>query len=657
VRLLAGFEDAPGTSLVPLDVFKTLAVLSTSDVDVRTLAGWDRLACQLRSLSLRRCGVEDVEEVLCGNVRRDARRRRGAKDRLAHDEEEEQMPTLAWHFLAHLSLASNNLTFFPSEPLVHLAALVSLDLSSNLLNSVPPSLSSLRHLASLNLADNLIDSLLGIPDALPAIQSLNLSANRLSSLCGLERLSTLRRIDLRRNDVYEVAEVGRLAPLPHVCEIWIKGNPLEEEEDEPRIAIFAVFAQEGREIEQLKIDDEAPGFWERQRVTNGVASRSSRRGEREETPSAESPPHTPAASSDDAAAQAASSAPRVVSVHHVVPAAAQKAQKRRARRVVHLHDDAASSTQQARPAASAAAEADETAREEQARRALREEVTDAQSIVAAAREGRLGEAMGQREEEANASVHAKSTPDAVPRGGALTASKSQAIAGPAASASADAVIVDGVNAAPAPSSDASHPPAPSSPRTTTSHSARPANPRAPLSGTLTRKAGAAAALLSSDYETSASPTPARDAAASSPTRPRPQRAGSSNSHTQTLGRSNTLRAPPAARGDEAAAAVAQRRPNKDALARRRKEISASLYAPSLGVAAGADASASGPTAPPAASAAGPRDASKAAGAEGDFRARIELLRREMGEDWLTALSRGSVYMDEQPQPGEETPRQ
>ncbi len=288
-RLIQDFEDCPGQSAVPLDVFKNLHLLELDDVDPRTLLGWDRLSIQLRSLSCKKSNIEDLTDLLVDLVILDTRRRRGEKvdpKRLrrndpppAETETETEtdappslpkdMPSLAWHFLRHLNLSSNNLTFVPVEPLLALSALTHLDLSSNLLNVVPPSLAHLPALVSLNISDNLIDSVLGIYDALPVVRVLNLAKNRLESLCGLERLYALQRVDLRANAIFEAGEVGRLAPLPAIAEVWVKDNPLVEELVDYRVDCFVEFAREARTI---ALDGEAPGFFERQRIAERIGS-------------------------------------------------------------------------------------------------------------------------------------------------------------------------------------------------------------------------------------------------------------------------------------------------------------------------------------------------------------------------------------------------
>ncbi len=260
-RLIQDFEDCPGQSAVPLDVFKNLHLLELDDVDPRTLLGWDRLSIQLRSLSCKKSNIEDLTDLLVDLVILDTRRRRGERvdpKRLRRSDpppaESEtdaapslpkDMPSLAWHFLRHLNLSSNNLTFVPVEPLLALSALTHLDLSSNLLNVVPPSLSHLPALVSLNISDNLIDSVLGIYDALPVVRVLT-SPRTVSRACAASNAcNALQRVDLRANAIFEAGEVGRLAPLPAIAEVWVKDNPLVEELVDYRVDCFAEFAREG----------------------------------------------------------------------------------------------------------------------------------------------------------------------------------------------------------------------------------------------------------------------------------------------------------------------------------------------------------------------------------------------------------------------------
>lgn len=143
--------------------------------------------------------------------------------------------------LRHLSLHHVSLLSFPRLPLQNLSHL---DLSHNLLNDLPD-LSQLSSLVSLDLSHNVISSVRSAQTYLGNISTLNLSYNRIDCLVGLDRVPGLRRVDLRHNDISDPGEVGRLAVLPQVTEIWVAGNPLS---GEFRAEISAAFAAEGKEV-------------------------------------------------------------------------------------------------------------------------------------------------------------------------------------------------------------------------------------------------------------------------------------------------------------------------------------------------------------------------------------------------------------------------
>ncbi|KIM40040.1 hypothetical protein M413DRAFT_446186 [Hebeloma cylindrosporum] len=287
-------SDPPDRNAVPLDVFKNLQRLECDNIDPRTLLGWDRLAESLKSLKIRKSGLQDISVIFSTSVLDDQARRQASssKQSVAHNSPiphlhsqstsddlqstllvPESSDTLSqvlspskWAFLKHLYLPDNGLTFFPPELLPYLTSLTHLDLSSNLLVSVP-ALGELYNLRTLNLADNLIDSVLGIYLNLGQIIALYLSSNRLESLCGLERLLALERVDLRNNLLEECSEIGRLAALPNLSQLWIEGNPFVEIEDGYRVTCFNYFWKDGKFI---SIDGTHPTMYERRSLASPI---------------------------------------------------------------------------------------------------------------------------------------------------------------------------------------------------------------------------------------------------------------------------------------------------------------------------------------------------------------------------------------------------
>ncbi|KWU44429.1 hypothetical protein RHOSPDRAFT_25725 [Rhodotorula sp. JG-1b] len=337
-RVVEGFEDCPPpATCVPLTAFKNLSSLVLEDLDPRGFLGWDLLSFQLRSLAIHRGGIEDVGELICDAPAEDFARRAQYEERrnkpvgterrrraegvngslLAGGQATEAdspssrpatptpttgsssadapmyptPPRLAWTSMRHLSLSDNSLTFIPSQPLTFLPTLTSLDLSSNLLITIPPALAYLTSLRSLDLSDNMIDSLLGIAKALGAIEVLNLSQNRIENLSGLDRLPALERLDVRSNAVYDVLEVSRLARLPHLREVWLAGNPLtasrleggeDNGDDKWRVKCFGYFAEEQalghRDLDagQVRIDGKTMSSSERRALEAEYLSRQGR---------------------------------------------------------------------------------------------------------------------------------------------------------------------------------------------------------------------------------------------------------------------------------------------------------------------------------------------------------------------------------------------
>ncbi|TRM69636.1 hypothetical protein BD626DRAFT_474840 [Schizophyllum amplum] len=368
-------NEAPNTNAIPLDAFKNLYALECTDVDPRALLGWDRLAESLRSLKIKKSGLEDASDIFIGAVVDDQARREGSVSRKRHrrisrgpsrqpsfatrlpesvpeavEEEGEDVPlstspepvlsSLKWAFLKHLCLAENALTFFPADSLPHLTALTHLDLSSNLLVSIPTGLGALYNLVSLNLSDNMVDSVLHIYQNLGQVLYLNLSRNRLESLCGLERLPALERLDLRENLIEESAEVGRLVTLPNIQDVAIEGNLFTEYEENYRVACFDCFWKEGKTI---TLDGTPPSFYERRSLSTSPAKQMTSA----RPPSmAASPPVVAVASPP---MDAAPSPP--TSVQQQSPslqAVAGRARKKRAKRIVQLDGENGSDVDSAR---------------------------------------------------------------------------------------------------------------------------------------------------------------------------------------------------------------------------------------------------------------------------------------------------------------------
>lgn len=89
-RLIGGYEEFPFDTAVPLLAFKNLSALEICDVDFRQFFGWDRLAEQLRSLTVKRANLDDPTDLLVGIVLDDMDKRRRRSSKVQYS------PGLAW---------------------------------------------------------------------------------------------------------------------------------------------------------------------------------------------------------------------------------------------------------------------------------------------------------------------------------------------------------------------------------------------------------------------------------------------------------------------------------------------------------------------------------------------------------------------------------
>ncbi|KAF9345490.1 hypothetical protein BGX26_003070 [Mortierella sp. AD094] len=171
-----------------------------------------------------------------------------------------------WPVLRHLSVSDNALPALQNNnTFSYTQAIVTLDLSHNLLISPPPGLIHLHNLHNLNLSYNMLTSVQAIYQILGNITELDLRGNRLESLCGLERLWNLEKIDVRENHLDEAAEVGRLAALPGIREVWSEMNPFCTIQPKYRLEILAVFKANGHD---LLLDGTFASFIEKRALAN-----------------------------------------------------------------------------------------------------------------------------------------------------------------------------------------------------------------------------------------------------------------------------------------------------------------------------------------------------------------------------------------------------
>ncbi|KAK9456550.1 hypothetical protein V1511DRAFT_456491 [Dipodascopsis uninucleata] len=183
------------------------------------------------------------------------------------------LTALNWHLLRVLSLADNGISSVSSESMEPLAeSLVSLDLSNNMLFSIPEALSRLSRLSSLNISYNQIVSLHSLSHyPLPAITILNLRGNKITSLVGLDRILSLERVDLRDNALTDPTELARLTSAPNIQDIWVAGNPfVSTYSSNYRVTIFNLFRATPGYTDDIVLDDTPPGLLEQRQLIDRV---------------------------------------------------------------------------------------------------------------------------------------------------------------------------------------------------------------------------------------------------------------------------------------------------------------------------------------------------------------------------------------------------
>ncbi|KAL8842431.1 MAG: hypothetical protein Q9170_000559 [Blastenia crenularia] len=112
-RLIRGYEEFPFDTAVPLHAFKNLSTLEICDEDFRSFLGWDRLAEQIQSLTLKRANIDNPSEVLTGIVLDDMDRRRWRSSK------PQSSPVLAWPSSPPLRFAHEaKLKSTPSSPVL-----------------------------------------------------------------------------------------------------------------------------------------------------------------------------------------------------------------------------------------------------------------------------------------------------------------------------------------------------------------------------------------------------------------------------------------------------------------------------------------------------------------------------------------------------------
>jgi len=128
-----------------------------------------------------------------------------------------------------------------------LIGLKTIDLSHNELvyaQSALAGLGELTKLSAINLSHNKLHSMRGTNTMIGNITVLLLANNNIENVCGLERLYSLKKLDLTNNKIKELCDVSALAQLPNLMELNLKGNPIVKRGTKRnRAQIFNIFKE------------------------------------------------------------------------------------------------------------------------------------------------------------------------------------------------------------------------------------------------------------------------------------------------------------------------------------------------------------------------------------------------------------------------------
>ncbi|XP_034477677.1 leucine-rich repeat-containing protein 40 [Drosophila innubila] len=139
--------------------------------------------------------------------------------------------------LTELNLAKNQISFIPSF-ISQFSRLLHVNLSCNLLRSLPLEFAGLRMLCELNISHNRFDQLPRCIYELENLETLIANDNKIrevdASENGLGALSRLSYLDLSNNDIQVVPPV--LGNLTNIVNLQLSGNPFRQ----PRHQILAM---------------------------------------------------------------------------------------------------------------------------------------------------------------------------------------------------------------------------------------------------------------------------------------------------------------------------------------------------------------------------------------------------------------------------------
>ncbi|KAI5961854.1 uncharacterized protein KGF55_003825 [Candida pseudojiufengensis] len=303
INSIQSYEEYPCDTSVPIKIFKNLQVLEIIEYEPNEIFGWNLLSDQLRILIIRKSKINDMSEIIYDLVVDDENGRSSFNSNtrkqqqfdestLTHDSndifrnkrergntnasngagsiekqqsnENSSSSEAKWSVLKQLTISETSITHVTKNVLKPLHNLVKLNLSNNLLQNLPEGLDQLVNIKYLNFSDNYITDLKNLPSNLKHLLTLNLNNNKIINLNGLEKLISLEKIDLRRNQITELSDCKSLVLLyqnvKNFDNVYISQNSLPKNY---RVDLFNLFNGVKYKNNNIKIDDSKPGYFEK----------------------------------------------------------------------------------------------------------------------------------------------------------------------------------------------------------------------------------------------------------------------------------------------------------------------------------------------------------------------------------------------------------
>lgn len=332
INLIAGYEEYPCDTSLPLRMFKNLQVFELFEYEPHEVYGWHMLSEKLRILIIRKTKISDLAEILFSlvvddengrssfNSSRQNRKypansspdlnenfnftlnqgrlrlertmssplfgphswRDGSNiprdDRQMHfslngDDCHPKLPEAKWQYLKQLTVSESSINSILPYVFEPLSNLVKLNLSGNLLEDLPDGLHHLHSIKYLNFADNYITNLKKLPKNLTHLTTINLNNNKIEDLDGLQNLLSVQRIDLRRNRLSNMNQLRGLIqlvahPKAELNNIFISSNKLQRTY---RADLFNLL-NGAKPKNNIKLDDSRPGYFESAMLLDPEAS-------------------------------------------------------------------------------------------------------------------------------------------------------------------------------------------------------------------------------------------------------------------------------------------------------------------------------------------------------------------------------------------------